>query len=249
MTELTAALPAGAAGTAGAARVATRRLLAVRRYLPAALLALGCALVWGARGQQRVPPAAPLASLPTELLGYRAADLTIGDEERRVAGMSDYVMRVFRRDSADVFSVYVGYYDYQVQGKTIHSPRNCLPGAGWEALEGGARTVSAPVDGGTAPFSINRYLLANGTSRALVYYWYQGRGRVEANEYRVKWNLLRDAALRGRTEEALVRIVVPLAPPTPADPRPVETADALAQATAARLISEVARVMPRATGG
>ena len=33
---------------------------------------------------------------------------------------------------------------------------------------------------------------------------------MEANEYVVKWDLLRDAALRQRSEEALVRIVVPI---------------------------------------
>jgi hypothetical protein len=43
-----------------------------------------------------------------------------------------------------------------------------------------------------------------------VLYWYQGRGRTEAGEYAVKWNLLRDAALRRRTEEALVRVIVPV---------------------------------------
>ena len=101
----------------------------------------------------------------------------------------------------------MGYYDYQVQGKTIHSPRNCLPGAGWEVLQGG----TTPVDvAGGRRYQVNRFLLANGRAKALVYYWYQGRGRVEANEYRVKWNLLRDAAISGRTEESLVRIVLPL---------------------------------------
>jgi EpsI family protein len=58
--------------------------------------------------------------------------------------------------------------------------------------------------------TVRRYLLAKQASRALVYYWYQGRGRVSSNEYKVKWELLRDAALKGRTEEALVRIVLPL---------------------------------------
>ena len=42
-------------------------------------------------------------------------------------------------------------------------------------------------------------------------YWYEGRGRVEANEYAVKWDLLRDAALRRRTKETLVRVVVRVA--------------------------------------
>jgi EpsI family protein len=58
--------------------------------------------------------------------------------------------------------------------------------------------------------TVNRYLIQNGTSRAIVLYWYQGRGRVAASEYAVKWDLLRDAALRGRTEEALVRVAVPV---------------------------------------
>jgi EpsI family protein len=60
------------------------------------------------------------------------------------------------------------------------------------------------------PVRVNRYLLVNKQQRALVYYWYQGRGRVEASEYRVKLQLLRDSALRGRSDEALVRVVVPI---------------------------------------
>jgi EpsI family protein len=94
--------------------------------------------------------------------------------------------------------------------------------------------------------AINRFLLANGGARALVYYWYQGRGRVEANEYRVKWHLLRDAALHGRTEEALVRIVVPLpggVPPT-ALAAHLARADTLAVRVAAQLLAEVALALP-----
>ena len=103
-------------------------------------------------------------------------------------------------------TVYGGYYDSQTQGRTIHSPKNCLPGSGWEALESEMATVETP----NGPVSVNRYLLQNEDVRALVLYWYQGRGRVQANEYLVKWDLLRDAVLRQRSDEALVRIVVPL---------------------------------------
>ena len=68
-----------------------------------------------------------------------------------------------------------------------------------------------------------------------------------ANEYTVKWNLLRDAAIRGRTEEALVRVVV-----FPKDSthlaRPgesaMQSADATAERVAARLITEVDGVLP-----
>ena len=74
-------------------------------------------------------------------------------------------------------------------------------------FDSGVRTVALP--GGDSA-RVNRYLLANKGAQALVYYWYEGRGRVEPSEYRVKWNLIRDAARYGRTEEALVRIVVPV---------------------------------------
>ena len=76
-----------------------------------------------------------------------------------------------------------------------------------------------------------------GGARVVGYYWYQGRGRVASNEYRVKYELLRDAALHGRTEEALVRVVVPVT-------GSVEAADSVASKVAAPLVAEVARILP-----
>ena len=175
--------------------------------VPAATLALGCVLVWGMREQLRMQPRAEMSSIVVEAPGRKQTDIVIDTTERRIAGMDQYLHRVFRTDSLDPgFSVYVGYYTYQVQGKAIHSPKNCLPGAGWEPLQSAPRVVQV----GDREVTVNRYLLANKGAQALVYYWYQGRGRIEHDEYKVKWNLLRDAALHGRTEEALVRIVIPL---------------------------------------
>jgi len=173
-------------------------------------------------------------------------DQTISDEERRVAGQSDYVMRLYGRDSLWSYSAYVGYYDSQAQGRTVHSPRNCLPGAGWEILQPGSATLHL----GNDAYRVNRYLLANGRENALVLYWYQGRGRVEANEYVVKWNLLRDAALYGRTDEALVRVIVPVATRKDgsADPASLAAADRTALEAGARLLAQTARALPPAPG-
>jgi len=93
-------------------------------------------------------------------------------------------------------------------------------------------------------------VLKNGVATAGVYYWYQGRGRIVSNEYQVKWNLLRDAAVAGHTEEALVRVVVPV--PASANPndeaegqRLLAEASALGIDIASRLTREVDRVLPR----
>ncbi|MBI3790482.1 MAG: EpsI family protein [Gemmatimonadetes bacterium] len=221
------------------------------RWAPAGVLVAGCLLVAGQREQVAAPLAAPLASVPSDFQGLTAKDVTIDADQQKVAGMSSYLMRVFKRDSLDVMSLYVGYYDYQRQGKSIHSPKNCLPGAGWEPMS--HTVVPVTIDGTAHP--VNRYLLGKGQARALVYYWYEGRGRVAADEYKVKWELLRDAALTGRTEEALVRLVIPLAPDVkatqPAAERlrkllpSVAQADSLALAAAMRYIPAVMRALPK----
>lgn len=219
------------------------------KFVPAATLALGVLLVAGVRAQYTMPPVEPLSTLPTTYVGYSSRPVVVAEEEQKVAGMSDYSLREFMRDSNVVFSVYVGYYDKQVQGKTIHSPKNCLPGAGWEVMSSEVK----PAPGvGIASQTVNKVILANKNARALVYYWYQGRGRIESNEYKVKWDLLRDAALHGRTEEALVRIVVPIVTGrTDTTDNTVERSSAeakvLADSVAVALIPVVYRVLPKAS--
>jgi EpsI family protein len=181
-------------------------------WAPAALLGAGAILTVGTRLQRELPLRLPLgAAVPDTIAGQVGRDLTLDERELAKAGVSDYLLREFGSlDSTAAegsFSVYVGFYASQARGRTIHSPKNCLPGAGWSALASGKATVSG-LDGHQVV--VNRYLLQNGTARALVLYWYQGRGRIANSEYAVKWELLRDAALHQRSDEALVRVVVPV---------------------------------------
>jgi EpsI family protein len=202
-------------------------------WLPAVVLASGVLLLSTVGRQRPMPLPQPLSTLPAEFEGLVGHDVPVSKDEQRVAGMSSYVSRVYAADSTVAFSLYVGYYESQTQGKTIHSPKNCLPGAGWEPLS--ASEIRLPLAGGSVP--VNRYVIAKKEQRALVYYWYQGRGRVSANEYRVKWELLRDASLKHRTDEALVRIVVPVWTSE-------QDAEQLARRVAAWLVPGVYRLLP-----
>ena len=221
----------------------------MQHVVPAATLALGCLMLFGMREQQKIQPRAHMATIQLDAPGYETKDIVIDTNERRVAGMDDYLYRTFKKDSLDLgYSAYVGYYTYQQQGKAIHSPKNCLPGAGWEPLESAPRTIALG-DGGSV--TVNRYLLANKGAQALVYYWYQGRGRVEYDEYKVKWYLLRDAAVHGRTEEALGRIVIPIHPDSLRAKGPKATyaaADEQADALTRQLVPKVNAVVPVAPG-
>lgn len=155
---------------------------------------------------------APLPGvLPPELDGKVAHDLELPERDILGAGMDSYVMRVYQDPalagtSAWSLSLYVAYYERQQRGRTIHSPRNCLPGAGWEALWTRPDTLVTA----WGRVVVNRSLVQKDDRQALVLHWYQGRGRVQHNEYTVKWELMRDAARHRRTDEALVRIMVPM---------------------------------------
>jgi EpsI family protein len=209
---------------------------AATTWMPTLVLGLAAVFTVGMDTQREVPLQEPLgAVLPEQINGFAGRDVTISDDELRVAGVTDYLMRSYEpteeTSRAGSFSLYIGYYNGQMRGKTIHSPKNCLPGAGWQTL---ASTESmVPTERGSV--TVNRYLLQKDDLRVLVLYWYQGRGRVRANEYHVKWDLLRDAALHKRTEEALVRIVVP-----------IDSSEAQSFDLAARVAATVAQMLDAA---
>ncbi|HEX6641893.1 MAG TPA: EpsI family protein [Thermoanaerobaculia bacterium] len=209
------------------------------RWAPAAVLLAGATMTVGIDTQKEMPLRTSLEdALPRRFANFEGRDVTLAAEEVQVAGVSEYLFREFIPDAeagdpATSFSVYVGYYDSQTQGRTIHSPKNCLPGAGWEALQSERVTIETT----EGPRVANQYLLQRDEQQALVLYWYQGRGRVESNEYLVKAQLLRDAALRGRSEEALVRIVVPIT-------TDIAAARSLAVDVAEQLMTAVDRALP-----
>ncbi len=217
-------------------------------FVPAVILGVGLGLLGLTHDQERPTPVAPIAGILDTVHGYTHTGIEVDTNSQRVAGMDEYVNRVYSKDSTQVFSLYVGYYTYQTQGKSIHSPRNCLPGAGWEPVESATLPIgSAP---GIGSRDMNKYVLANQGNYAAVYYWYQGRGRIESNEYTVKLNLMRDAAVFGRTEEALVRLVVPLHTQNDRSQEHIRAeisrADSLAISLAPRLAREVAVALPAA---
>ena len=221
-------------------------MASVTSYIPAMILCAGLGLLGLTHDQERPRPVKPIVGILSDVPGYTHSLIQVDTNSQRVAGMDEYVNRVFVKDSVQVFSLYVGYYTYQTQGKSIHSPRNCLPGAGWEPVE--SATLPIATAPGIGSRDMNKYVLANQGAYAAVYYWYQGRGRIESNEYRVKYNLMRDAAVFGRTEEALVRLVVPLRTLKDHSQEHIRTeilrADSLALSIAPRLSHEVASALP-----
>jgi len=119
---------------------------------------------------------------------------------------SDYMLANFTDGSKHLVNFYVAYYASQRKGESAHSPRSCIPGGGWEITSLEQRNVVS-ANASRRPLRVNRVLVQQGDNRALVYYWFQQRGRVITNEYLVKWYLFWDALTRNRTDGALVRLM------------------------------------------
>jgi EpsI family protein len=117
---------------------------------------------------------------------------------------SSYLSRTYVKPGLQA-NVFIAYYTEQRAGESMHSPKHCLPGSGWEIWDYGKTDIQ--VSGRS--FEINRYSIANSGERRLVLYWYQSRGRIIASEYMGKVLLARDALMQNSTAGSIVRIIVP----------------------------------------
>jgi EpsI family protein len=150
------------------------------------------------------------ATFPMDIGRWRAVnDPPLDEDIVKVLGVDDYLSRVYHRDDGAQIGLYMGFYGSQRQGDTIHSPLNCLPGAGWEPVTQGRQQITN-VDGNGRDITVNRYIVRKGLDRQLVLYWYQSHGRVVASEYTGKLYLIHDAIRMNRTDGSMVRVIAPI---------------------------------------
>jgi exosortase D (VPLPA-CTERM-specific) len=156
------------------------------------------------------PPRAEFAEFPTRIGDWTGRRDTMDAVYRDALQFDDYLMADYRREAGAPINFYVAYYDSQRKGQSAHSPRSCLPGGGWIIRDFGQRTLHAAGVAGSP--SVNRAVIEMGNQKQIVYYWFQERGRLVANEYLVKWFIFWDALTRNRTDGALVRLVASVQP-------------------------------------
>jgi EpsI family protein len=145
---------------------------------------------WGflarAAKAEPTPIREPLTALPLTIQDWRGrVEPEFEPKILAVLGVDDYTSRTYFRPASPPAGLYVGYYSSQRQGDTIHSPLNCLPGAGWIPVR--QTRVVLPVrtapDGPDQTIEINDVIIEKGLDRQVVYYWYQSHQRVVASEY------------------------------------------------------------------
>jgi EpsI family protein len=187
------------------------------------------AIFIGGLAERRTPEllAVPLDRINSQISGWTALkDQTLDPHTLKALDPTAYLSRTYQKAGSQL-GLFIAFYAQQRAGESMHSPKHCLPGSGWEIWKHDSATV--PVNGNAV--EINKYSIQNSGTRLLMFYWYQSNSRIVASEYVGKILLARDTVLTGHTAGSIVRIMLPDAP----------GADKEAVAFASTLIPEVQR--------
>lgn len=154
----------------------------------------------------------PLADFPKQFETWQGKTGTMDDKMWEQVGGQSYTIINYQAAGKLPLNLYTAYYEYQRKGGDfIHSPKLCLPGAGWHMDEARVRTLGRRVGSkGAAPLKFNDLVMSKSGQYQLIYYWFQGRDRNFTSEYAAKFYMVWDGIFRRRTDGALVRLVMPL---------------------------------------
>jgi len=147
----------------------------------------------------------PLSTIDLQIGGFTGTpNPPLQESVLKELKASSYITRTYRRPDLDV-DLFIAFYSQQRAGESMHSPKHCLPGSGWEIWD--YSTLEFPVGG--RKFTVNKYSISHEGDRKVVLYWYQSQNRIFASEYLGKVLLGRDALLQNSTAASIVRIIVP----------------------------------------
>lgn len=182
---------------------------------------ISCVLLVGAffalhlrSGAEPVPVRKSFDSFPHVLGGWRGQeDSALPPQILDMLKATDYLMRRYVDSGGHNTWLYVAYWQAQRKGSDIHSPKNCLPGGGWEPVEASRLTIALPAPYG--PITVNQYLIQKDNQMQVVIYWFQAQGTVVAGELDAKIQMIRSAIMTNRTDGVLVRVSTPVAGSVP----------------------------------
>lgn len=174
---------------------------------PVLILFAGALFLRSRSHAEILPPSRKLISFPEQIGQRTSTNVPIPQSSLAVLGPGHFLERLYQAPDKEPIDLFIAYFPTQSTGDTIHSPKHCLPGAGWTPVE--SKIIHVPWGDGRV-LTANDYVLQLGLSKEVVIYWFQSHGRSVASEYWVKFYLVADALRMNRTDGALVRVITPV---------------------------------------
>lgn len=179
------------------------------------LLVAAVPLQHGLKDRTEIIPERPgLVTFPLRFGDWEAQPRAIDRETLKALNADDYFLADFSAPGVTApVNFWVAYYGSQGD-RWPHSPKACLPGAGWEFVSL-TETPAPSIGDGGPEFVLNRAVIANGDERILMYFWYDERGRQFTDGTWARYYLLVDSLTMRRSDGALVRLMTRIGPGEP----------------------------------
>jgi len=157
---------------------------------------------------ENLHPNTPFSNFPKQIGEWVGKEERFDQEIYDLLGVDDSFLCNYNTRKGGQVNLYVGFYQSQREGDTIHSPRHCMPGAGWNIIDTSSEQLTIP-NRKPAKIKVARLTLEKGTQRQVVLYWFQSRGRIIRSEYMDKVYLVMDSIAKRRTDGSFVRLIAP----------------------------------------
>jgi EpsI family protein len=147
-----------------------------------------------------------LARLPTAVAGWYSEDIPLTPNVAAVLDADATLLRVYRDPAGKEVGLFVAYFAQQQVNSQIHSPRLCMPGAGWKIVSTEEQMLQISDD----PVPVTRMLIQRNEREREILYRFRTRSGNVTGEYALKWDLLRNALARRPTDAVFVRYDTPI---------------------------------------
>jgi len=156
---------------------------------------------------EHTKPNKSFSTFPKQIKNWIGKEEHFDQKIYDILGVDDSFLCNYNAPDGSQIELYIGFYQSQREGDLIHSPKNCMPGAGWNFLK--VRETSINI-GPKQNIVINNILLQKGSEKQIMFYWFQGRGRYIRSEYMQKIFMVLDSITKRRTDESFVRLIAPV---------------------------------------
>lgn len=150
----------------------------------------------------------PLAEFPVTVGEWRMVrEDVFSSEIMAILRPTDYLSRDYVDAKGNRVTLYIGYHGGRLGDGGIHSPRNCLPSAGWFIDSTGLIPIRLH-DG--RDIEIVDTVMSKNVDTVSFYYWYQVQGGILTNEYALKLSEMWHSLVSRRKDAAFIRISMPI---------------------------------------
>ena len=125
---------------------------------------------------ETIHPNKPLNTFPTKIGDWSGTEERFDAEVYEILGVDDSVLINYQGPKRRTVQLYVGFYQSQKEGDLIHSPKNCMPGGGWNIVQSSLEELTIP-DSNPGRIKVIRLVLEKQVQRQIALYWFQSRGR------------------------------------------------------------------------